>query len=474
MVRIVTNTIRSRADFLISYAKGINAGKQEASELLSSKAKMLAWAFFILLFVENDTLGFLPRQAYMIYRNVRISDLILYGSVIYSLFNVNEFEDLFRSKLLILVKFILYYFLFEFLISIINYPVNAIEYFFRLKGIWFSFLVFPFLLLFKWNGFNYLLKIMLPFTIVANILYILTATTGATFMPGTQIVKQSLPGGLEVYRVFGGTFYGEYFFLGFIFKWITDKFRLYQLPLVILFVTPHILAFGRSAWIGLSFTIIITFIWDIMRRRKFKILFRQAVIFTILGGLLIYSFIKIIPQSDYLIEALGARVSQGEEDYTHNEGTYGTRTTSTMRLFELWLNSNVVIGIGMHPMWVLAPVTVEESMYEWGFSDVRWASVLAAYGAIGFLLAIAYQIYYFFTCAKILKNNPKIDILQLFIVLMLATMFLDSTVYYSNNLISVGLLGLTTGGAISVAAVVYKYEEMKKLKSGETETGNIQ
>ena len=40
----------------------------------------------------------------------------------------------------------------------------------------------------------------------------------------------------------------------------------------------------------------------------------------------------------------------------------------------------------MHPLWVIKPETVEEYSYTWGFSDVGWASVLAAYGLVGFIL----------------------------------------------------------------------------------------
>ncbi len=155
---------------------------------------MLAWAFFLIFFIENGTLGLVPQQFYFVYRNVRISDIILYGIIIYSLINIKEYEQLFKSKALILVKLMLIYLLLEFIISTIYYSQNPIEYFFRLKYLWFSFLIFPFLLLLKRNGLNYLVKLVIPVAIVSNILYILTALSGKPFLPGVDIVTQTLPG----------------------------------------------------------------------------------------------------------------------------------------------------------------------------------------------------------------------------------------------------------------------------------------
>src|SRR5207253_2042387 len=122
------------------------------------------------------------------------------------------------------------------------------EYAFRLKGLWSSFLVFPFLLLYKRNGLGFFIKILFPVAIISNVLYILTALTGIAFLPDITIISQRLPGEIVVYRVYGGTFFGEMFFLGFVYMWITRKFRFWQLFLVLLFLLPHILAFGRAAW----------------------------------------------------------------------------------------------------------------------------------------------------------------------------------------------------------------------------------
>ncbi len=224
---------------------------------------------------------------------------------------------------------------------------------------------------------------------------------------------------------------------------------------------PHILAFGRGVWVKFAFFIIVMAIWNMVKKKNLKTVFRQVALVCILGTLVIYSFIQFIPRSDYYMEALGARVTQGEEDYKYGEGTLGTRLASTQRLVVLWMNSNVLIGIGMHPMWVIKAVTVEESFYTWGFSDVRWASILAAYGAIGFILAIIFQIYYFVVVVKILKHNRNTDILLFLVIILFSTLILDSTIDYSNGLFTFALAGFNSI-SLEIAAVVYKFEEMNK------------
>jgi hypothetical protein len=461
MVRIITNTLRSKNNTQINGSANSSIYSSLKTDFISRKAKLLAWAMFLYYFIENGTLGLIPSSFYTLYKTVKISDLILYGLVIYSLMNIKEYESLYKSKTLIIVKLLLVYLLFEFIISVVQYSQNPLEYFFRLKGVWSSFLIFPFLLLFKRNGLNYLIKLVLPVAIVSNIFYILTALTGVAFLPGVDIVKQTLPGGLKVLRVYGGTFYGEVFFVGFIYKWITDKFRLYQLPLVILFVTPHILAFGRGAWIKFTLIILIMVVWNMLKKKNLKSILKQIAVVCILGVLVIYSFVQFIPGSDYYVEALGSRVTQGEEDYKYKEGTYGTRLASTGRLFDLWINSNVLLGVGFHPLWVIKPVTTEENLYAWGFSDVRWAAVLATYGALGFLMAVIFQIYYFIMAFKVLKYNKNNDIQQLFVIIMFAMLLFDTVFDFSNSLISFALWGFYAIAA-NIAALVYKYEEINK------------
>lgn len=51
----------------------------------SLRARVLALVLFLYYFVENGTLGLLPEKYYFLYRNVRISDLILYVLIVYSL-----------------------------------------------------------------------------------------------------------------------------------------------------------------------------------------------------------------------------------------------------------------------------------------------------------------------------------------------------------------------------------------------------
>lgn len=431
----------------------------EERNYLTINAKLLAWGIFLIFFIENGTLGLIPKQFYFVYRNMRISDFLLYALTIYSLYEVKEYRNLFSSRALLIPKLLLIYFLFQFIISSIMYDYNFIELFFRLKGIWMCFLVFPFLLLIKRRAFGYLVKLMLPVAIVSNALYILSALTGIAFLPDIGISEQNLPGGLKVFRVYGGTFYGELFFLGFIYYWLTKKFRVYQLFLAILFIIPHILAFGRSAWIYFILTIAIMIIWYTLKKRAFKFAFRQIVVMAVLLGGLGYAFTRFLPQSDYYIEAIGARVEQGQEDYKYKEGTYGTRIANIEALLRLWQSSNIFIGIGMHPLWVVKPETVEENIYAWGFSDVGWASVLTAYGLVGFILAVLFQVYYFVISIKLLKQTKYNDLLIFFVLVFLSRLFFDSVLNITYSALSVGLWGFWTT-TFYIAAIVYKYENI--------------
>lgn len=429
----------------------------QRSNFLTQNAKILAWGLFLFFFIENGTLGLVPRQFYFVYRNMRISDFLLYGLTLYSFYNIKEFLPLYKSKAFLLPKLLLTYFIFQFIFSFLKYDYNLFEFFFRLKGLWMCFLVFPFLLLLKRNGLGYLIKLMLPVAVVSNILYIMSAVTGTAFLPDIGIAEQSLPGGLKVFRVYGGTFYGELFFLGFIYTWMTKKFRVYQLFLAVLFIVPHILAFGRSAWIYFAFTVVVMLVWYALKQKEFRAVLRQIIIVVILGTGLIYGFVKFVPQSDYLISAIDARVSQGQEDLKYKEGTYGSRLANIAAMLTYWESNNIFIGIGMHPLWVVSPVTAEESIYAWGFSDVGWASVLVAYGLVGFILAILFQVYYFVTSIKIVKNTTKYDLLVFFILVFISKLFYDSVINYSYMGLTVGLWGFWST-SISIAALVYKYE----------------
>lgn len=444
-----------------------NTGSFSFSEVLEERnyltlnAKLLAWGIFLIFFIENGTLGLIPKQFYFVYRNMRVSDFLLYGLTVYSLYNVKEFRYLYSSRAMLIPKLLLLYFLFQFIVSSMMYDYNFIELFFRLKGIWMCFLLLPFLLLIKRRALGYLVKIMLPVAIVSNVLYILSAITGIAFLPEIGIAEQNLPGGLKVFRVYGGTFYGELFFLGFIYQWMTKRFRVYQLLLTILFIIPHILAFGRSAWLYFAITIVIMVIWYTLKKRAFKFAFRQVIIFSVLIGGLGYAFTRFLPQSDYYVEAIGARVEQGQDDYKYKEGTYGTRLANIEALLLLWQNSNIFIGIGMHPLWVVKPETVEENIYAWGFSDVGWASVLAAYGLFGFILAVLFQVYYFILSLKVLKKSVYNDLLVFFVLVFLSRLFFDTVINISYSGLSVGLWGFFSS-TFYIAALVFKYENLEK------------
>lgn len=446
-----------------NYLQGYSENFIKETLVTNLRARILAISIFLFYFIEQGTLGLIPQKYYMVFRNVRLSDLILYALVIYSLINYKEYRDLFKSRSFLIAKVVLSYLLLEFFISWLRYGFNPIEYFFRLKGVWTSFLVFPYLLLIKRGGLGFLIKVIFPVAVISNLLYILSALTGIPFLPEVSIYRQRLPGDIEVFRVYGGTFFGELFYLGFVYYWITNKFRFWQLALVILFVIPHILAFGRSAWAGFAFTILLMIVFNSLKKKNFKILFRQAIILTTLGLFLLISFLKFIPESDYYMDALEARLFQGQEDVKFSEGTYGTRIlTQNASLLNLWINNDIFWGVGMHPMWVIGPDTKAETIIYGAFCDVVWPSVLAAYGLIGLLIFGFLQIYYIYLCIKLLKRAPNDNLYTLLIMLLFAKLVFDLTFTSSYVLLSTGLWGFFLGMNIYIPALVYVYEEQRK------------
>lgn len=428
----------------------------EEKNILPRDVKLLAWSIFLVYFIENGTLGLLPRSYYFVYRNIRVSDVIIYGLIVYSLFNFKQWAEMYRSPVLLVVKSLLLYLVFQFIVSVILYEQNFLEYFFRLKDFWTSFMIFPFLFLIYKKGLPYLIKLMLPTSIISNILYIASYILGVALLPEISIVQTDVPGGYQVNRIFGGTFFGEYFFLGFVFQWITDKVRPYQVVLALIFITPHILALGRSAWVTLLFAIIVMFIYNFLKQRTIKDFAKPLMILIFFSAVLVYVFVEYFPQSDYLSDAIGARVEQGQENFENQTGTFGTRLESNARLIELWSKSNIFFGIGMHPMIVTTPVTVEEANYSWGFSDVRWTSMLAAYGLVGFLLAVIFQIYYVYKTIRILMKSKKNSIYTFLALTLLFTMLFDTLINFSYNLVTVRIWGLVSLISLCLSALVYK------------------
>ena len=428
----------------------------EEKQILDNKTKFIAWCIFLFFFIETGTLGLVPKNYYFVYRNMRLSDFIMYFLIIYSFFNIKDFIKLYQSKTILIVKIFFLYLIFQFIISVILYEQNFIEYFFRLKSLWTSFLIFPFMLLINRKGLPYLAKIIFPIAVISNVLYILTYITGVSLMPDISIEKQNLPGGMQVNRIFGGTFFGELFFFWYLFEWITNKVRPIQLFFAVLFITPHILSFGRAGWAFIAFNILVMFIWNFLKQREFKILLRQGIVLAIFVGVVIYSILKFVPDSDVLTEAIEARVMQGQENIENKTGTYGTRLANSAGLIELWLKSNILFGIGMHPMIVLKPTTSEELLYVWGFSDVRWSSLLAAYGLVGFLLAVIFQIYYVQKSIVVLKRSRNYSIHTYFVIILLVNLLFDTLLNYTYNLVSFRLWGLNSALALYIANLTYK------------------
>jgi len=357
------------------------------------------------------------------------------------------------------MKFILVFFVFEFIISAIAYKVDIIEYFFRLKMLWMTMLIFPYMLLLKRGGIGYLVKIILPFAVVSNVFYILSALTGVALLPDTGIVQQDLPGGLKVWRVFGGTFFGEFFLLGIVYYWNEFKFRIVQLPFIILFGLPHILAFGRGAWVSFTFATVFIILWSSFRKHNLRTLFRQGIIITITLTVFLSFFNRFIPKSEELTDAIEVRIQQGQDDRKFSEGTFGTRMQNIAALVELWYN-NPVFGIGMHPLWVIKPLTNEENIIAWGFSDIRWASVLAAYGVIGFLLALIFQVYYLIAGFKILRKIKTMNYSYFFMLLFFITMLRDTFINYEFIFTTLSVFALGSVNSLLIANLVYLYEKL--------------
>jgi hypothetical protein len=442
--------------------------------VLSLRAKFLAFGIFLFFFFENGTLGLIPESYYVIYRSVRLSDLILYLLVIYSFFCIKEYIDLFKSKSFLIVKLFLLYLIIEFVISAFSYKFNVIEYFFRLKNVWTSFLIFPFLLLLKRNGLGFLIKLVFPVAVLANVLYILTALTGTAFLPDVIIVKQSQPGDFEIYRVFGGTFFGELFFLGFIYYWLTNRFKITMLFFVILFAIPHILAFGRTAWAFFIFSIILMIFINTWKKKKFKAFIRQAIIVSAAVFILALCFLKFIPQSEYYLQALSNRIVQGKEDIQYSEGTYAERTVYERKiLLDLWSKNNPLVGIGMHPMWVYKAESREELMIYIALSDVRWPTVLALYGAIGFLLALIFQFYFIRASFKLIKLSEHGSLMFFFVIMIFCSLIFDTLINFSFGLVTIGIWGLASTLSFFTAIVIYCYEKLKGTIKDEKSAPNV-
>ena len=198
-----------------------------------------------------------------------------------------------------------------------------------------------------------------------------------------------------------------------------------------------------------------------LKEEQFKI---ELFLIVVLLICVIYSFTSFITQSEYLTEAIGARILQGQEDVKYGKGTYGTRMANIAMLMDLWLNSNILFGIGMHPMWVIRPETVQEVFYAWGFSDVRWASVLTAYGLFGFLIAVIFQVQFFIIAFKLLRKVRAPDIYVFFLLLTIAQLMFDSLINYSFFMLSIGLWGLSMHTSFYVANVVHEYVRWQKGK----------
>jgi hypothetical protein len=175
-----------------------------------------------------------------------------------------------------------------------------------------------------------------------------------------------------------------------------------------------------------------------------------------------YSFVKFLPDSDYLVHALETRIMQGRENVKYDEGTYGTRVVlDNDILINVWLQSNRFVGIGMHPMYVYRPESRREEAIYSALSDVVWPGVLAVYGVIGFVLALFFQMYYIKTSFKLIKKSMYQDTLTCILIILMARMVFTTFITYSYLLTSIGIQGLGSVMSFLIAAVVYSYEKQK-------------
>jgi hypothetical protein len=204
-------------------------------------------------------------------------------------------------------------------------------------------------------------------------------------------------------------------------------------------------------------TIVIMLLWYAFRKKDIRLVVRQVIIIGFLAGIIFYTFSEFIPESDYMFNAIEARVSQGRDDWKYGEGTLGSRMANIVALLDLWQDGNIFFGIGMHPMWVIAPVTAEESIYAWGFSDVGWAGLLTAYGLTGFTLAVIFQLFFIIRSFKLIKSAKYYDIMTFFTLYCLSKLFFDSVISYSIRGFSVGLWGFSSV-VLLIACVIYKFE----------------
>jgi len=467
--KIITNSFRlgnngnNRPSIKEKSVLKYNEASYKEGVVKKLNTKFLAIAIFAFYFIQQGTVNLIPEKYLYVYRGLNISDLILCALLFYSAVYYKEYKDLFKSKSFLIVKIILFYFIFEFFISYLRYGFNPVEYFFRLKGVWCQFLIFPFLLLLKRDGFDFLIKLIFPVAIISNILYIPSALTGTPFLNGVTIIRQQLPGGMEVYRVYGGTFFGELFFLGMIYYWITKKFKVLYIFPIVLFIIPHILAFGRGAWAYFIFTIMFIVAVNFLKKKLFRILLKHTIVLVILSVTVTYIFILFIPESDYYIRALGSRITQGQEDVTYSEGTYGTRVLQNNALLKLWSKNDLFLGIGMHPMWIEGPQSYEETVYYSSFSDAGWTAVLTAYGIIGLILAIIFQGQYIFISFKLLRVVKEDSLEGFFLIILLSKLLFDTIISFSFAFVSLNLWGLYYI-YYYIPFIVYIYEQQKGVR----------
>jgi hypothetical protein len=230
---------------------------------------------------------------------------------------------------------------------------------------------------------------------------------------------------------------------------------------MVLFIIPHILAFGRGAWVSFAFTIFIMVVLHSLRKRQFKVLFRQAVVLILMSGAVVFSFIQFIPESDYYIDAVKARLTQGQEDIKYSEGTYGTRILmQNNALTKLWSENDLFLGVGMHPMWWLNLKHGRTTCYG-AFCDVGWPAVLAAYGLIGMLFAVILQFYFIFISYKLIRKIPEGSISAFFLVVFLSKLLVDTLISFSISFVSTGLWGFFFI-YFYIAFVAYSYEKNKE------------
>ena len=238
-------------------------------------------------------------------------------------------------------------------------------------------------------------------------------------------------------------------------------------------IIPQILTFGRATWASIIFAVFAMIIFNIWKKKDIKVLFRQILIILVLLSTLVFCFLKFVPNSDFYVQAIGARLMQGRDEVKYDEGSFGERTVFDNEiLLRLWSKSNLFFGIGMNPFWINNQESREERIIYIALCDVFWPGILAVYGMVGLAIALFFQFYYIKLSFKLIKNSKYANVLTFILITMFTKMTFDTFITYSYVFTSIGILGLGTVMSFMVAIAVFCNEKQKNEPADTIVNGN--